>query len=646
MFLKRWLDTGRNTNATVNTSLSLSSPRGTTTARKKNTHRRLFDAFVRYAQHNGDLASLVGAMTLVLGMIVVFVVVAATGIYTVSPAGFASSRGLAAAAQQRPVTSPLSFISRLTRSVRNIRTRRPRGHRYFDYWQDEEHKDYEPYPWKFMKRPSSSSNKEASISGSPSIIDKHHGRPPMDDETYVPTPTLSNGKRKHGEEEEVPFNDRSPFYAQLRKSYESYFPPPKTKDSIKKAHDHDPNAERCLQAVQDLETYTGLQTYLPASDPDPNSHVNSDFIFISNKLYYDIHNCPETPPKGYPVEWNLVHEVLSQWPADDPELPASGTLHQGLCVFDLQADDYEGNLAKALNYRNAEVPFVVRGDPRVAQTVERWNAPHYLSTLVGDAPQGTETSSSGTFTYWTGSGVDTHKYPMDGYKTPTEVTEMTFGEWIELANVTDSQLLTPESPHYYFRVVGCAPGTAPGQQGHKKTTVDNSCSMLAGKTKHVPYLADELPFYAQTKTSLYIKEPLSEMRSGASSSKALNCRFGMKGVMATNHFDGERNFVTVLSGERRYVLAHPEQCGNMALFPYGHPSARHSAVDWAHPDLDQFPEFEKARGNEVVLQAGDSLFLPSLWFHYIVSMSMNVQCNTRSGMDQRNVQVLDDSCGW
>ena len=636
MFLKRWLGIGRNKNATVNTSLSLSSPRGTTIARKKNAHRGLFGAFVRCAKHNGDLASLVGAMALILGTIMIFVAVAVTtGIYNVSPAGYGP------AAQQRPVvTSPLSLLSRFTRSVRNIRTRRPRGHRYFDYWQDEEHEDYEPYPWKFMKRPSSSSNhKEASISGLPSIIaNRYNDRPPMDDESYVPTPT----------KEDVPFNDRSHFYAQLRKSYDSYFPPPRTKeDSTKTArNDYDPNAERCLQAVEDLQTYTDLQTYLSASD---NSNSNSD----SNKLYYDIHNCPETPPKGYPVEWNLVHNVLSQWPADDPELPASGTLHQGLCVFDLQKKDYEGNLAKALNYRDAEVPFVIRGDPKVAQTVERWNAPHYLSALIGDAPQGTETSSSGTFTYWTGSGVDTHKYPMDaGYKQPTEITEMTFGEWLELANVTDSQMLTPEAPHYYFRVTGCAPGTAPGPQGRQKetTTADNSCSMMTGNAKHAPYLADELPFYAQTKTSLYIKEPLSEMATrsggGGASSKLLVCRFGMKGVMATNHFDGERNFVTVLSGERRYVLAHPEQCGNMALFPYGHPSARHSAVDWAHPDLDEFPEFENARGNEVVLQAGDSLFLPSLWFHYIVSMSMNVQCNTRSGMDQRNVKALDDSCGW
>lgn len=491
-----------------------------------------------------------------------------------------------------------------------------------------------------MKRSSSSSSSSSNqvISGSkrdPEPPPPPPPPPPTDDESlpFVQTDPTSDL---------VLYNDRSSFYAKLRQSYESFFPPPLEGNEDSETHrGNDPNAERCLQAVEDLRTYTNLQTHLSPSHSDPDRSAGSDHL-----LHYDIHDCPDIPPKGYPVEWNLVHEVLSQWPADDPELPASGTLYQGLCVFDLSAGDYETTLSKALNYRNAEVPFVVRGDPRVAQTVERWNAPDYLQTLIGDIPQGTETSSSARFTYWTTGGVDTSKYPLSEYRAPTEMEEMTFLEWLDLANVTDPQLLTPESPHYYFRVVGCAPGTAPirNNKNQHHNSVDNSCSVLAGNTEHVPYLADELPFYSQTKKSLYVKEPLSEKRPFAS--KALNCRFGMKGVMATNHFDGERNFVTVLSGERRYVLAHPKQCGDMALFPYGHPSARHSAVDWANPDLENYPEFEKARGNEVVLQAGDSLFLPSLWFHYIVSLSMNVQCNTRSGMDQRYVGVLDDSCGW
>ena len=586
------------------------------------------------------------------------------------------------------------LASTVTTSSATIR-RHPRGHRYYDYWQDEEHEDFEPYPWTFAKRPSNGNNskkKNDNKNGNNSNNHELKQQNPveaLDDEPYVPDPTTTQNIIKAKQEETI-FNDRSPFYAQLRQSYESFFPPPLPSSKRNDEDIHiiskssiDPNAKRALQAVEDLQTYTNLQTHLPASNPNANPNTNpndsNNSNSINHNLYYDIHNCPDEPPPGYPIEWNLLHDVLGQWPADDPELPASGTLYQGLCVFDLQSQSQQtngnnNNYAKAIAYRNAEVPFVVRGDVPVAQTVERWNAPHYLEALLGDLPQGTETSESGKFTYWTGSGVDSHKYTIVDsstsadnvnanakyYKAPTELTEMTFAEWIQLANVTDPKLLAPESPHYYLRVVGCAPGKKPRVDNYRggNVNVDNSCSRLAGNAKHVPYLADELPFYTQTESSLYIKEPLADkiarnyngidvMFGGAgASSKALNCRFGMKGVMTTNHFDGERNFVTVLSGERRYVLARPHQCGNMALYPYGHPSARHSAVDWANPDLQEHPKFEQAKGNEVVLQAGDSLFLPSLWFHYIVSMSTNVQCNTRSGMDQRRVQELDDSCGW
>ena len=82
---------------------------------------------------------------------------------------------------------------------------------------------------------------------------------------------------------------------------------------------------------------------------------------------------------------------------------------------------------------------------------------------------------------------------------------------------------------------------------------------------------------------------------------------------AENHFDGSRNAIVVLGGERRYILSHPEQCPFLSLLPKGHPSARHSAVDWSDPDLDAYPEFALAKGNEIVMQAGDVLYLPTNW---------------------------------
>jgi ribosomal protein L16 Arg81 hydroxylase len=128
---------------------------------------------------------------------------------------------------------------------------------------------------------------------------------------------------------------------------------------------------------------------------------------------------------------------------------------------------------------------------------------------------------------------------------------------------------------------------------------------------------------------LYIKD------NNKVNGKQINCRFGMKGVIASNHFDGERNFVTVLQGARRYILSSPPQIKNLCLFPRDHPSARHSMVDYTNPDFTEFPEFATARATEVVLQPGDSLFLPTVWFHFIVSLTLNIQCNTRSGMEMK-----------
>ena len=37
------------------------------------------------------------------------------------------------------------------------------------------------------------------------------------------------------------------------------------------------------------------------------------------------------------------------------------------------------------------------------------------------------------------------------------------------------------------------------------------------------------------------------------------------------------------------------------------------------------------QATEVVLTAGEALYIPSYWFHYIISTGVSFQCNTRSG---------------
>lgn len=345
--------------------------------------------------------------------------------------------------------------------------------------------------------------------------------------------------------------------------------------------------------------YAKLRQEYDDNHPDDYVRTRAAVMDLHKRTYtaikndaYDIHHCPDTPPEGYPFAWNIL-EVLEHWPPDDTTPRTE--VFQGLCVFDFHRD-YE----KAMAYRNAELPFVIKGDPSVHQTVERWNDPGYMDKLMGDIPHRTEYSPNNHFMYWVPpakgkkgnlppkknnnlarlrKGHFTHKVEKpDNWTQPTEMMRLRYADWLRHANVTDDKL-GPDQPHWYYRLIGC------GAMSNGNCDTDSS-----------EYLFDELPWF-QPKESLYVVEPQRQ--------RGIHCRFGMKGVIAENHFDGSRNFIALLGGERRYILAHPDQCEKLALYPIDHPSARHSAIDWSEPDLDTFPQFSEAHANEVVMQAGD-----------------------------------------
>ena len=114
----------------------------------------------------------------------------------------------------------------------------------------------------------------------------------------------------------------------------------------------------------------------------------------------------------------------------------------------------------------------------------------------------------------------------------------------------------------------------------------------------------------------------------ASEQHGIHCRFGQRGTIAEAHFDAGRNAIAVLRGRRRYILLPPAACASTALRTDG-PSARHSSADWTAPD--GVATVGAAQALEAVLDAGDVLYLPAYWLHYIVSLRTSMQCNTRSG---------------
>ena len=402
--------------------------------------------------------------------------------------------------------------------------------------------------------------------------------------------------------------DKSDYYAQLRKEYDAMDLP------------------RVEQRYK-LDTMP-MRANADENFPDPD-HLS---------VPYDIHNCPEYPPQHYPYAWNLL-QILDHWNPDDHEIPEDLTIYQGICVF-----DYEKDYDKVLNYRKKEVPFVVSNDPAVQETAKRWMAPGYMDRLMGDVRHRTEYSESNHFMYWNAGAKVRRKqhigikrggnaFAGDGHpdgrgvekdlahwQQPTKMMRMAYKEWLTHANLTEGESVGPHDPHWYYRLIGC------GEQ-----SPEGKCDKGSSE-----YLFDELTFF-QPKENLYIVDPEEQ--------KGIHCRFGMSGVIAENHFDQSRNAIAVMGGERRYILSHPKQCPVLSLLPKGHPSARHSAVDWSDPDLDTYPEFAQAESNEVVLQAGDVLYLPTQWFHYIVSLNLNYQCNTRSGITPNYFKPIT-RCGF
>lgn len=127
-----------------------------------------------------------------------------------------------------------------------------------------------------------------------------------------------------------------------------------------------------------------------------------------------------------------------------------------------------------------------------------------------------------------------------------------------------------------------------------------------------------------------------------SQQRGIHCRFGMPGIIAEAHYDAGRNFVFMTRGRKRYILSAPTVCPHLAMLRDG-PSARHSFVDWTSPE--GVAALSNGTGIEVVMEAGDALYIPAFWFHFIISLSVNVQCNARSGTPPKDAPAIA-ACGF
>ncbi|MDG1733194.1 MAG: cupin-like domain-containing protein [Thalassotalea sp.] len=98
------------------------------------------------------------------------------------------------------------------------------------------------------------------------------------------------------------------------------------------------------------------------------------------------------------------------------------------------------------------------------------------------------------------------------------------------------------------------------------------------------------------------------------------------------HQDSPLNIACCIQGKRRFTLFPPEQISNLYIGPLDNTPAGQpiSLVDFDQPDFIKHPKFKEALKHAYIfdLEPGDSLFIPSMWWHHVEGLDpFNVLIN-------------------
>ena len=102
---------------------------------------------------------------------------------------------------------------------------------------------------------------------------------------------------------------------------------------------------------------------------------------------------------------------------------------------------------------------------------------------------------------------------------------------------------------------------------------------------------------------------------------------GKEGTRSSLHSDCTDNLLVMLVGEKRLTLFPPRDHPYLYLVPRAGGGLRLSQVQMEEPDHSAFPRFADAHPIEVVLRAGEVLYLPVGWVHFVRNTQDSVMVN-------------------
>lgn len=218
-------------------------------------------------------------------------------------------------------------------------------------------------------------------------------------------------------------------------------------------------------------------------------------------------------------------------------------------------------------------------DMNVGDCVRKWNS-NYLIEKVGSVPVKVHASNEGRMNFLTKNFI---------YKT------LLFDDFINLAANENSEISSNDNitseKFYYLRSLSNE------RRGKGVANIKNEFPTISDDFK-IPDLFDESQFFSSV------------------------LRIGSAGVQVWTHYDVMDNILVQVKGKKRVVLFNPSDAPFMYL-----DGDKSEVMDIDQPDLIKYPKFKLATRYECILEPGDILFIPALWFHNTLAISYGVNIN-------------------
>mmetsp|Transcript_32625 Transcript_32625/g.64921 ORF Transcript_32625/g.64921 Transcript_32625/m.64921 type:complete len:546 (-) Transcript_32625:116-1753(-) len=328
----------------------------------------------------------------------------------------------------------------------------------------------------------------------------------------------------------------------------------------------------------------------------------------------------EPPNDGsYPPLENMS-DIFEVWGQDDLDSPPD-TIVEVLQHFDYQDPK---QVEAAIKYRDLELPFKMYNVPEVMEAGLKWTDEYVSSYFDGtnndNVPPSRGQCQRSVDHFFAFHRPDKWDTRLLGPPPSTDV-DWTFEKWAQHAVYADEVALPINKHHYYWQ------SGVPREERLQKR-------------KHWTFVSRDLPSFSSPDPTFFGFNPPEQ--------KGIQCRFGERGVTAATHYDGGRNMIAMMTGAKRYILSPPNACPKLGVVTsHRHPSYRHSMLNFGRVTLldmedtgiemsEREREWLRVSGEaptlSTVLKAGEVLYVPSHWFHYIISLQKSAQCNTRSGI--------------